>query len=87
MSTSILPSLEKVGLNRPILKAIRSVWFYLRRNKLGPTSASRSDLIYGAVGDRLVAEPNMSDEDFGAYFDLDTEEMWKFFLKYDYFGC
>ena len=84
--TYVLPTLDKVGLNRPILKAIRSVWFYLKRNGLGPTSATRCELIYGAVGDSLVAKPNMNNDDFDAYLSLDTDEMWKLFLKYDYFG-
>ena len=81
-----LPTLEKVGVNRPLLKAIRAVWFYAKRNGLNPTTAGREDLIFGAVGDSLDAEPGMRDDDFDAYLSLNTDEMWDKLLKYDYFG-
>lgn len=81
-----LTTLETADVNRPILKAIRVVWFYVKRNGLVPTATNRSELIYGAVGDSLAANPTMSNDDFDAYLDLDTEEMWNLFMKYDYFG-
>ena len=81
-----LPTLEKVGVNRPLLKAIRSVWFYAKRNNIQPTSTNREGLIYGAVGDCLDANPSMRDEDFEAYLSLNTDEVWSIFMKYDYFG-
>lgn len=81
-----LPTMEKVGANRPIIKAIRAVWFYSKKNGLSPMTARREDLIYGAWGDSILAQPAMSDEDFEAYLSLNTEEMWNKLLKYDYFG-
>jgi 5-methylcytosine-specific restriction endonuclease McrA len=82
----VFPTLEKAGVNRPILKAIRVVWFYLKRNGLTPSAAKRDELIYGAIGDSLSVDPSMSDEDFNAFIDLNTAGMWDLFLKYDYFG-
>ena len=82
----VLPTLEAADVNRPILKAIRVVWFYVKRKRLNPDVESRSDLIYGAVGESLVANPTMSDDDFEAYLSLNTDEMWSLFKKYDYFG-
>ena len=81
-----LPVLSVVGVNRPLLKAIRVVWFYVKRKGEVPTTANRSNLIYGALGDSLGANPTMSDNDFEAYLSLNTDEMWNLFLKYDYFG-
>lgn len=81
-----LTTLEKVGINRPLLKAIRAVWFYAKRNNIQPTLTNREELIYGAVGDSLDTNPSMRDEDFDAYLSLNTEEVWNIFLKYDYFG-
>jgi len=81
-----LPTLEKVGVNRPILKAIRAVWFYAKRNGKSPSTSKREDLIYGAVGDSLDANPSMRDDDFEAYLSLNTDEIWNLLLKYDYFG-
>ena len=81
-----LPTLEAADVNRPILKAIRVVWFYARRNGLKPTLVNRSDLIYGSVGESLAANPAMTDDDFDAYMSLNTEQMWDLFMKYDYFG-
>ena len=78
--------MDAADVNRPILKAIRVVWFYIKRNRLSPTATNRGDLIYGAVGDSLVANPAMSDADFDAFLSLNTDEMWNLFLKYDYFG-
>ena len=80
-----LPTLEAADVNRPILKAIRAVWSYVRRNGLNPEAGSRSDLIYGAMGDSLTANPAMSEDDFSAYLSLNTDEMWNLFMKYDYF--
>lgn len=81
-----LPVLSVADVNRPMLKAIRVVWFYVKRNGLVPTSADRSDLIYGAIGDSLTANPSMNNDDFEAFLSLNTDEMWNLFLKYDYFG-
>ena len=81
----VLPTLEKAGLNRPILKAIRVVWFYVKRNNVNLVTANRSDLIYAAVGESLASNPSMNDDDFNAYLSLNTNEMWNLFLKYDYF--
>ncbi len=81
-----LPTLEKVGLNRPLLKAIRSVWFYAKRNGQDPAVAGREELIYGAVGESLEADSRMRDDEFDAYLSLNTDEMWNKLLKYDYFG-
>lgn len=80
-----LPTLEKVGANRPLLKAIRAVWFYAKRNKLQPATANRDELIYGTVGDSLAVNPTMSDDDLNAYLNLNTDEIWNLLLKYDYF--
>ncbi len=82
----VLPTLEKVGLNRPILKAIRAVWFHAKRNGLNPSTERRDKLIYGAVGDSLNANPGMRDDDFEAYLSLTTDEIWNLLLKYAYFG-
>ena len=81
-----LPTLEAADVNRPLLKAIRVVWFYVKRNRLNPVVESRSDLIYGAVGESLAVNPAMSDDDFNAYLSLDKDQMWDLFMKYDYFG-
>jgi len=81
-----LPTLEKVGLNRPILKAIRAVWFHAKRNGLRLSVGRRENLIYGAVGDSLNANPKMRDDDFVAFLSLNTDEIWNTLLKYDYFG-
>lgn len=81
-----LPTLEKVNLNRPILKAIRSVWFYSKRNGINPAIANRDDLVCGAIGESLCAQPAMNDEEFNAYLSLTTDGIWDIMLKYDYFG-
>lgn len=81
-----LPTLEKIKLNRPLLKAIRSLWFYIKRNGLSPTGDNRRELIYGALGDSLNDNPAMSNDDFNAYLDLNTAGTWDVFLKYSYFG-
>lgn len=81
-----LPTLEKVGVNRPLLKAIRAVWFYAKRNGLSPATSAREELIYGALGDSITAQSEMNDEEFDAYLSLNTDEVWNKLLKYDYFG-
>ena len=86
---SILPqgTLEKVNVNRPILKAIRVVWFYLKRHRLILDSCSRCDLINGALGESLEKNPRMCKDDFRAFLDLDNDGMWEVFKKFDYFGA
>ena len=84
--TPTLPTLEKLDLNRPILKAIRAVWFYAKSQGLNPYIANREDLIYGAIGESLTIQPSMSDDEFNAFLSLNVEEMWKILLKYQYFG-
>ena len=82
----VLPTLDQAGVNRPILKAIRVLWLYVKRNNLNLSKETRSNLIYAAIGESLAFNSAMNDDDFKAYFDLDTDEMWNLFLKYDYFG-
>lgn len=80
------PTLEKIDLNRPLLKAIRAVWFYAKREGIIPSMDNRNDLISGAFGEVYSHSVSMKDEDFRAYLNLFTEEMWKRALKYSYFG-
>ena len=81
-----LPTLEKIDLNNPLLKAIRVVWFYAKKLGVDPDAINREELIYGAIGESLDAYPGMSDDEFNAYLNLTTDEMWKLLLKFDYFG-
>lgn len=84
--TPTLPTLEKLDLNRPLLKAIRAVWFYAKSQGLDPHIANREDLIYGAIGESLTIQPTMRDDEFNAFLSLNVEEIWKILLKYQYFG-
>lgn len=81
-----LPTIEKLGLNRPLLKAIRTVWFYAKSKKIPLATANRNNLIYEIIGESLAFQPIMADEDFNAYLSLTKDEMWNTLLKYDYFG-
>lgn len=81
-----LPTIEKVGLNRPLLKAIRAVWFYAKSRGIVPATANRNELVYKTVGESISAQPMMDENDFDAYLSLLKDEMWNLLLKYDYFG-
>ena len=81
-----LPTLEKIKINRPLLKAIRAIWFYARRESIDPHSADRQSLVYGALGDSLMGDASMTDDEFNAYLGLLTDDMWSLLLKYNYFG-
>ena len=86
------PTIEKVELNKPLLKAIRSVWFYAKNhpeNPVTPTacrnSAEKAELIYNAFGDALL-NPEFTIEDLNGFLMLMKDEFWKRLLMYDYFG-
>lgn len=81
-----LPTIDRVRLNRPLLKAIRAVWFYAKDHGISPATADRNVLLYETLGNSLIAKPDMSNDDFNAYLNLTTEAMWQILLKYDYFG-
>jgi len=84
-----LPMLDKIDLNRPLLKAIRATWFYAKRNNISLkilSSDNRDEIIYNAFGAALDANPNMNAREFGVFVDLLKNEFWNILLKYDYFG-
>ncbi len=84
-----LPALDKIDLNRPLLKAIRATWFYAKKNDIPLetlSSDNRDEIIYNAFGAALDANPNMSAKEFGVFVILLKNEFWNVLLKYDYFG-
>lgn len=88
------PTVEKVELNSPLLKAIRSVWLYGKdhpsANYSTPNTVhnegERIELLYNAFGAALDADPNFNVQDMGGFIDLCTSELWNRLLQYDYFG-
>lgn len=88
------PTLEKIELNTPLLKAIRAVWLY---GKDYPTDTystpdtiqnlqDRSDLVYRTLGAALDSDPYLDNEDLNAYIELLKNGIWQLVLEYDYFG-
>lgn len=80
------PTLEKIDLNRPLLKAIRAVWFYAKREGIIPSMKNRNRLVYGAMGVLFAHTASVKKEDLDAFLSLTTVEIWKLALKYSYFG-
>ena len=90
-----LPTVEKVGLNASLLKAIRSVWFF---GKDHPTitystpdtvsnEAEKQDLVYRAFGAALLSNPSFTMDDLDAFISLLKPQIWnKFVLNYFYFA-
>ncbi len=85
-----LPTIEKVELNTPLLKAIRCVWFYAKSHKidLGKLKQvdERYEILYQVAGEAIVADCHFNDETLKAYLNLQTDKYWNKLLKYDYFG-
>lgn len=84
-----LPVVEKIDLNRPLLKAIRALWFYAKKNNISLAtlqSNNRSELIYKTFGAAFAANPDMNVKDISAYIDMQKNYYWNILLKYDYFS-
>ena len=83
-----------VELNRPLLKAIRAVWFYGKDHPTGNYSTpdtvhniqERKELIYNAFGAAVDANPDFTQSDMDSFINLETEGIWQDVLRYDYFG-
>lgn len=85
-----LPLVEKIDLNRPLLKAVRAIWFYAKKSNISLKTLSpgdRDEIIYNALGTAFDANPNMSAREFGVFVDLLKNEFWNVLLKYDFFGA
>lgn len=86
-----LPTVEKIKLNRPHYKAIRSLWLFGKDHPTTgystpdtiTTEADKEDLILRALEDSTSSDP-MTDID--AYIDLLTPHFWSEVLKYGYFA-
>ena len=78
----LIPTVETVGLNDPIMRAIRVTWFYIDANNLQWRTMTRSELLYGALG---YAIDHGCNDLLKALMDLDTDTMWVNFVKYEYF--
>ncbi len=87
-------TLDKLELNKPLLKAIRTVWMVGKDHKVSGystpdtvrTLGQRRDLIFRAMGEAASHNRWFSLEDQDAYISLLTDELWGEVLKYDYFG-
>lgn len=70
-----------VELNRPLLKAIRAVWFYGKDHPTGNYSTpdtvhniqERKELIYNAFGAAVDANPDFTPSDMDSFINLETE--------------
>lgn len=90
-----LPTVEKVGLNDSLLKAIRSVWFF---GKDHPTitystpdtvsnEVEKQELVYRTFGAALSSNPSLTMDDLDAFISLLTPHIWNnIVLKYSYFA-
>lgn len=88
------PTVEKVNLNNPLLRAIRTVWFYGKDHPQSKYSTpntvtnemQKRELVYNAFGEALDSNQEFSMEDFDIYLSLLTPQMWDITLKYAFFG-
>lgn len=90
-----LPTVEKVGLNAPLLKAIRAVWFYGKNHPQAEystpdtvnTLAQRAELVFNTFGAALLSQSaNFTIDDLNAYLSLTKDFIWQKVLEYSYFG-
>ncbi|MGM9820378.1 MAG: hypothetical protein ACI3Z9_06205 [Candidatus Onthomorpha sp.] len=83
------PTVEKIGLNSPSLKAIRAVWFYSSKHELSisvnTNRNDRSEIIYLAFGEALRSSTDFTVQDLQSFLDLLTDECWTQLCQYDYF--
>lgn len=85
------PTIEKLELNEPLLKAIRAVWIFGKDHPTASYStpdtvtndADKADLIYRTFGSALSAD---SKTDLDIYLSLLTPHFWKELLRYGYFA-
>ncbi len=85
---------NRVGLNRPVLKAMRAVWFYGKDHPTDTYSTpdtvhderERRELIYRTFGAAVDTSPDFDMQDLNGFLALDTHGFWKIVLKYDYFA-
>lgn len=85
---------DKLHLNRPLLKAIRTVWFYGSKHPTQTYSTpdtvttieERNELVYRAFGEALSASESFTVEDLNSFLSLLTEHFWNITLKYKYFA-
>lgn len=83
-----------VDLNRPLLKAVRAVWFYGKDHPTNNYSTpdtvhnirERKELIYNAFGTAIAANPDFDTSDIEAFIALEANGIWNEVLKYNYFG-
>lgn len=88
------PTVEKVCLNKPLLKAIRAVWFYGVDHPTATYStpdtitceAEKQELVYLTFGNALSSDPFFTVEDMEAYLSLLKPHFWDMALKYAYFA-
>lgn len=90
-----LPTVEKVGINSSLLKAIRSVWFFGKDHPTATYSTpdtvsnevEKQELVYLAFGEALSFDPSFTMEDMNTFLSLLTPHIWQnFVLKYSYFA-
>lgn len=87
-------TLDKLGLNDPLLKAIRAVWLFGKDHPAEDystpdtvkTLGQRRELIFRAMGESFAHNRFFSIDDENSFLKLITDEFWNELLKYDYFA-
>ena len=83
--TSIFPLTSTLGLNAPVLRMIRRIWFYAKDNQIDLEKINRQEVLCGLLGeftDKEFADTNY----FEILSNFQNDGYWNLLLKYSYFG-
>lgn len=74
-----------LGLNDPVLRMIRRIWFYVKKEHINLFDVKRNNFIYKLMN-------SFSEEDFNntqeiqMLLNFKNDTYWKLLEKYNYFG-
>lgn len=73
-----------LGLNKPVLKMIRRIWFYIASHRINIAITSKEDLVNEIYGN--LVGPDFSESETKMLFNFKVEKYWNLFLQYEAFA-
>lgn len=73
-----------LGLNIPVLRMIRRIWFFCNDNNLHPVRDGKETILNTMIG--YLASSNLTEEEINMLLNFKKDKYWNLLLEYDVFA-
>ena len=77
-------AIKILGLNCPILRMIRKIWFFCNDHKFDPRTNTKDEIINTMMG--FISVNSLDESEINMLLNFKNEKYWKLLLEYDAFA-